>query len=85
MLPDYGKISLSDSEGIPLPQLFPDATAAALEVLAALLSYASETCIYRVLTSCLLHTAWEKAPILRQSGATVLHGTTVAALTFYTE
>ena len=38
LLPDYGKILLADSDGIPLPDLFTDATPAAVDVLAALLS-----------------------------------------------
>jgi hypothetical protein len=38
LLPDYSKIVLADSPGIPLSSLFPDATQAALDVLSALLS-----------------------------------------------
>lgn len=38
LLPDYGKILLADSAGIPLPEMFADATPAAIDVLAALLS-----------------------------------------------
>jgi hypothetical protein len=40
LLPDYGKILLADSDGIPLTELFADSTPAAIDVLAALLSCA---------------------------------------------
>jgi hypothetical protein len=40
LLPDYGKILLAESGGIPLPELFADSTPAAIDVLAALLSCA---------------------------------------------
>lgn len=40
LLPDYGKIVLGDSTPVPMEELFPDATAAARDLIASMLSCA---------------------------------------------
>lgn len=41
LLPDYGKIVLGDSDPVPMEELFPDATQAARDLIARMLSCAA--------------------------------------------